>query len=68
MSNNGWMPIKSAPKDGTKFIGWVDEDWIEGFSYNGSYFTFTSDLGGPGDGPFPKYWMPWPTSPSGDAE
>ena len=66
MNNNGWMPIESAPKDGTKFLGLVDEDWIEGFSYDGSYFWFTSDGGSP-DRLKPKYWMPWPTSPAGDA-
>lgn len=61
---NEWKDIKSCPKDGTKFIGWVNDEWIEGFTSDGESFWWASD----GDGPsrkddFPKFWKPWPVAP-----
>lgn len=59
-----WQPISTAPIDGTKFLGWVNDDWIEGFRIENGVTFYTND----GDGPTldvhdPKYWKPWPISP-----
>lgn len=59
-----WRPIETAPRDGTGFLGFVRQDWIEGFAFWGDELCWLSD----GDGPkfardYPTHWMPWPEPP-----
>ena len=62
-----WKHIETAPRDGTKFLGWVNDDWIEGFRIEDGIAFYASD----GDAPRqdkgePKFWLPWPNSPETD--
>jgi len=64
-----WQPIKTAPKDGTGFLGFVRADWIEGFMYSDGCICWLSD----GDGPsraedFPTHWMHRPAPPTKETE
>ncbi len=64
----GWQPIESAPKDGTRVLGfvgrWVIVRWAVRFS---EHYGDTS--GGWYDGEidgraFPTHWMPLPAPPA----
>jgi len=59
---SNWQPIDTAPTDGTKFLGFVTKEWIEGFSYDGTHFWYTSDGDMPTMFSKPTHWMPWPES------
>ncbi len=69
-----WMPIESAPRDGTVVDLWVDvPDWKKGRRYID--FHYSSDLGmwGRDDGGllYPTYvthWMLAPPPPEGGQE
>lgn len=67
--SNGWMPISTAPKDGTKIDLWD----AEGFIHEGCRWDFHQWLNGEpqgvkswgegdmdGPGPNPTHWMPSP--------
>lgn len=67
MSNNGWMPIKSAPKDGTPILAFVSKDWIEGMFWNGSDWSYLSDGDiTPHGRNQPTHWQPLPAPPTGE--
>lgn len=62
VSNKGWMPIESAPRDGTDIIGLNENQGV--FRYvcwwnpSHGYFTCTG-----GDNCQPTHWQPLPTPP-----
>lgn len=61
---HGWAPIESAPKDGTHFLAWMRESWIEVMYYDDGNLYYGSDGDAPPRGrSLPKYWMPKPASP-----
>ena len=72
---DGWLPIESAPKDGTEFIGW-DGKWPFRCSAGKKYELYPHMDGGPTyrdvwDGHYydsltiehPTHWRPLPASP-----
>jgi len=67
MNNNGWLPIESAPKDGSGFLAFINKDWIEGMFWNGKAWSYLSDGDiTPSGRSQPTYWQPLPPPP-GDA-
>jgi len=72
---DGWLPIETAPKDGTEFIGW-DGKWPFRCSSGKQYVLYPHMEGGPTyrdvwDGHYydsltierPTHWRPLPASP-----
>lgn len=63
-----WLPIETAPKDGTLVDLWAsDKQWPD-CSWTGMYW-FSPDIYDCGaemelHGHFPKYWMPLPKPPT----
>lgn len=73
---DGWLPIETAPKDGTEFIGW-DGKWPFRCSAGKKYELYPHMDGGPTyrdvwDGHYhdsltiehPTHWRPLPSAPS----
>lgn len=66
--NNGWLPIESAPKDGTCILVWGPEE--EGFNSGMGVVWFCAlegwfvegDLGSVGESY--THWQPLPAPPS----
>lgn len=61
-----WQPIKTAPKDGSKFIAWHPDGYADFFhwqkhKHRGWRDSFIQVYR---DGEGPKFWMPLPTPPS----
>lgn len=60
-----WAPIATAPRDGTKFLAWMRESWIEVMYYDEDGIYYGSDGDSPPHGrSLPQYWMPLPPSPN----
>lgn len=59
-----WYPIKTAPKDGRGFLGFVNREWVEGFFWNGDEWAYLSDGDITPKGRLqPTHWMPLPEPP-----
>lgn len=69
---SGWMPIESAPKDGTPILGWrYDADYspitgIEVFHWAARYNAWFLKCRAAFDPP--TYWMPLPKPPTPETE
>lgn len=67
--NDGWQPIETAPKDGSKFDAWVP-DAFGGYRVTDLSFNDRRQLRRHGlltavDLPrWPTHWMPLPSRPS----
>lgn len=63
---NEWQTIESAPKDGTRFIAWHPEGYVDFFHWqkhaNVGWRDGFIQCYREGDGP--KFWMPLPSPPS----
>jgi len=79
-SGDGWLPIETAPKDGTEFIGW-DGKWAFRCSAGKKYVLYPHMDGGPTycdvwDGHYydsltiehPTHWRPLPSAPADGGE
>jgi hypothetical protein len=70
LSQDGWQPIETAPRDGTPILGyragipvktriaviaWLPEEWRLGDSWSGSALGLTMQ--------FPTHWRPLPAPP-----
>ena len=79
VEGDGWLPIETAPKDGTEFIGW-DGKWPFRCSAGKKYELYPHMDGGPTyrdvwDGHYydsltiehPTHWRPLPSSPGASA-
>lgn len=62
---DGWLPIDSAPKDGTAILayqaGRYFKCWMECDQYEGGYFWQDEE----DSEPSPTHWRPLPSAPSG---
>lgn len=63
-----WMPIESAPKDGTKFLAWRDHEVAEAYVIqrdDGEVWTFgrTSAHVSVFPSNKPTHWQPLPAPP-----
>lgn len=64
----GWQDISTAPKDGTKVLGWADGDFTVVEWSPGDYWTLSECGAYASDGEWwPTHWMPLPAAPTGDA-
>lgn len=71
--SSGWQPISTAPKDGTRIIGWCGS---EGYEYadicyweqkpNVGEVWMTDSCADYGGYETPAYWMPLPLAPQGE--
>lgn len=62
-----WMPIETAPKDGSGFLAFMSKYWIEGMYWNGTDWSYLSDGDYTPHGRHqPTHWMPLPAEPSKD--
>lgn len=60
-----WQPIKTAPKDGTKILGFGDGGCIASTRYYAPSSRTQMWLNGVNDGPWePTHWMPIPAPPT----
>lgn len=60
-----WQPIATAPMDGTGFLAFVKEGWVEGMYYNEGQLHYLSDGDQPPKGrSLPTHWMPLPQPPT----
>lgn len=59
-----WQPIETAPRDGSGFLAYVKETWVEGMFWNGEEWSYLSDGDTTPHGRHqPTHWMPLPTPP-----
>jgi hypothetical protein len=71
---SGWMPIETAPKDGTEIDVWCFDSENEGYRVtNAWYCNALNKWRSYGDGEMvwanmPSYWMPLPASPTAPIE
>lgn len=64
----GWQDISTAPKDGTKVLGWAEGDYTVVEWSSGGYWTLSECGAYASDGEWwPTHWMPLPAAPTGDA-
>lgn len=63
---NGWMPIETAPKDGTPFLAYQRNGgpdlypcWFVNDQYEGAFWQNDYD-----NEPSPSHWRPLPAPPS----
>ena len=69
-NTGGWLPIETAPKDGTKILGtsgkWtaVCEWTIDPLYAPKGCFVWYNDGTGMGYGMYPTHWMPLPPYPT----
>lgn len=65
VEGDGWLPIESAPKDGTPVLayqaGRYFKCWLECDRYEGGYFWQDEE----DSEPSPTHWRPLPSAPSG---
>lgn len=59
-----WQPIETAPKDGTKILGFCDGDVLEIISYGNDWIWDNFMSSQTNWAPIPTHWMPLPTPPS----
>jgi hypothetical protein len=65
----GWQPIESAPRDGTRILGWNKWDGVlvyEPYRYgsNGQFEGWRSPLDHEDTFDFPTHWQPLPSTPT----
>lgn len=65
-AGEGWQPIETAPKDGTRFLAWQNKTdgwfecwWHQVHGTGDAYWMDASD-----SEPDPKFWLPHPGTPS----
>ncbi|TWH01770.1 uncharacterized protein DUF551 [Ochrobactrum sp. J50] len=65
VEGDGWLPIETAPKDGTPVLayqaGRYFKCWLECDRYEGGYFWQDEE----DSEPSPTHWRPLPSAPSG---
>ena len=68
-AKNAWLPIESAPKDGTRFLAawplektqtWLETYWDDDTSQGDKPFWYAPSWGHITDGLTPTRWMPLP--------
>lgn len=67
-----WQPIESAPRDGTKILGWRDGEcavvywatYVDGYGSTCVYWRMNEHNDPTGDEWKPDLWQPLPTPPS----
>lgn len=65
--NSPWLPIESAPRDGTGFLCRFSETHIEGARYKDGDLCFLSDGDSPAMGRnTPTHWQPLPAAPEAE--
>ncbi|MFA4899915.1 MAG: hypothetical protein WC563_10350 [Brevundimonas sp.] len=63
----GWQDISTAPKDGTKVLGWAEGDYTVVEWSSGGYWTLSECGAYASDGEWwPTHWMPLPAAPTGE--
>lgn len=65
-SASGWLPIESAPKDGTYVMLWWpywSDHAMDGCWDDRGYWIGCRSLAERADGPQPTHWMPLPAAP-----
>lgn len=66
VEGDGWMPIESAPKDGTPVLayqaGRYFKCWLECDQYEGGYFWQDEE----DSEPSPTHWHPLPSAPASE--
>jgi hypothetical protein len=61
-----WQNISTAPKDGTKVLGWSEGDFTVVEWSSGGYWTLSECGAYASDGEWwPTHWMPLPAAPTG---
>lgn len=65
----GWLPIESAPKDGTAVLLYTADGVIEGYWQQDRWEQYTiyctyDAAGGPAFNAKPTHWMPLPAAPA----
>ena len=63
-----WLPIHTAPRDGTRVIVWIDDRHFRGCAFASVWFFPDGRLGGGAEGFNGQWnithWMPLPKSPN----
>lgn len=70
MGDNGWLPIETAPKDGTRFLTWDSHYGVRTArahhrADHDDWLSYCDAFGGSSKGGIrATHWMPLPTPPS----
>lgn len=68
-----WMPIETAPKDGTEFLAWWPHlerqavtYWAKSTRWGANWFAYVCKSSAPRNmSAKPSHWMPLPPAPQG---